>query len=134
MGRVTEIETPRLRLISVTAPALETLLDGDVEAASRIQGSDFTGDFLASVNKAFLTIHLEGLRRWPSSPGWFVRAVTRKEDRLIVDHCGFHGAPADVGRAEIGYTIFAPYRRRGYGAESARGLPTGVTPRRKAVN
>ena len=117
-----DIETPRLRLTSMTTEALEMLLDGDVAGASQIQGSVFSEHFLASVNEAFLRIHLEGLRRHPSAPGWFVRAITRKDNSLIVGHCGFHGAPKDIGRAEIGYTIFPPYRRFGYGVESAQGL------------
>ena len=117
-----DIETPRLRLKAISGAALAKLRDGDVVGASQIQGAYFSGDFLASVNAAFLTIHLEGLRRNPSAPGWFVRAITRTEDGVIVGHCGFHGAPADLGRAEIGYTIFPPYRRCGYGAEAAQGL------------
>ena len=117
-----DIETHRLRLKPLSRDVLETLLEGDVARASRIQGSAFSEHFLASVNEAFLTIHLEGLRRHPSEPGWFVRAITRIEDNLIVGHCGFHGAPQDVGRAEIGYTIFPPFRRSGYGAEAAQGL------------
>ena len=127
MDRAADIETPRLRLVGMSQGALARLLDGDVTGASRIQGSDFSNDFLASVNEAFLTIHLEGLRRHPSAPGWFVRAITRREDGLIVGHCGFHGAPQDIGRAEIGYTIFPPYRRCGYGAESAQGLVDWAT-------
>ncbi len=117
-----DVETPRLRLRSLTAQTVERLLDGDVTGASQIQGSAFSEHFLESVNETFLKIHLEGLRRHPSDPGWFVRAITRKDDGLIVGHCGFHGAPQDIGRAEIGYTIFPPYRRCGYGAEAAQGL------------
>ena len=116
------IKTPRLRLVGIGTEALARLIDGDAEGASQIQGAVFSSDFLATVNGAFLTIHLEGLRRRPSSPGWFVRAITRQRDGLIVGHCGFHGDPRDVGRAEIGYTIFTRYRRCGYGAESVRGL------------
>ncbi|MDE3082087.1 MAG: GNAT family N-acetyltransferase [Acidobacteriota bacterium] len=122
MERATDIETPRLRLRPIPLEALTRLLDGDVEGASLIQGSDFSDHFLASVNERFLTIHLDGLRRHPSDPGWFVRAVTRTHDGIIVGHCGFHGTPQDIGRAEIGYTIFPPFRRCGYGAESAQGL------------
>ena len=117
-----EIETARLRLVALSAPTLERLLARDLDGASRCQGLNFAGDFLETVNDLFLTIHLDGLRRHPSTPGWFVRAVVRRDDERVIGHCGFHGVPQDVGRAEIGYTIFAAFRRQGFGAEAARGL------------
>ncbi len=116
------IETSRLSLVLLLPATLESLLGGDVEGASRLQGFEFTHDFLASVNEAFLTIQLWGILKSPSAPGWSVRAILRREDDQLIGHCGFHGAPQHVGRAEIGYTIFAPFRRRGYATESARGL------------
>ncbi len=116
------ITTERLRLVLVLPQALEMLLSADVSGASRVQGFEFSDDFLLSVNDIFLTRQLEGIRRNPSAPGWSVRAILRDGDDQVVGHCGFHGTPKDVGRAEIGYTTFTPYRRCGYATESARGL------------
>lgn len=116
------IETSRLRLVTLTDVALEKLCKGDVAGASQDQGFAFSEDFLATVNDVFLTIHLEGLRRWPSAAGWFARGIVRKDDDGFIGHCGFHGTPQDVGRAEIGYTIFPPDRGRGYATEAAGGL------------
>jgi RimJ/RimL family protein N-acetyltransferase len=42
---------------------------------------------------------------------------------------GFHGRPDGQGRAEIGYEIFEPYRRRGYAREAVRGLLAWATRR-----
>ncbi len=39
----------------------------------------------------------------------------------VIGNIGFHGPPAN-GVAEIGYTVFAPYRRQGYATEAARAL------------
>ncbi len=122
MSHDAPIETSRLRLVLLSPEALESLLAGDVEGATRVQGFELTHDFLASVNEAFLTIQLGGIRKSPLAPGWSVRAILRREDNQLIGHCGFHGAPQHVGRAEIGYTIFAPFRRRGYATESVRGL------------
>lgn len=116
------IETPRLRLVLLQPTSLALLRAHDAEAASRVEGFSFSDDFLDTVNDLFLARNLEGRRKWPSAPGWFVRAIVRKSDGEVLGHCGFHGVPRDVGRAEIGYTIFTPYRRRGYAAESAQGL------------
>ena len=116
------IETPRLRLVALSGACLERLLDGDVDGASRLLACHFSSDFLDSVNDVFLSNHLGGLRRHPSNPGWFVRAIVRRDDDRVIGHCGFHGVPDDVGRAEIGYSIFEEFRRQGFGVESARGL------------
>jgi len=40
----------------------------------------------------------------------------------VIGHCGFHGPPKAVGRAEIGYTVFQKFRSRGYATEAAQGL------------
>lgn len=116
------IETSRLRLELLTPKVLEMLLERDIDGASRAQGVVFTEDFLLSVNDLFLTRQLEGVRKRSLTPGWSARLVLRKSDDRLLGHCGFHGAPEDVGRAEIGYTIFAPYRRRGYASEATQGL------------
>lgn len=116
------IETPRLRLVAVTLEALVALRDRAFDDAARAQGFTFSDEFVGSVNEEFLTRQIEGLRRRRSTPGWFVRAVLRKEDDVLVGNCGFHGTPEDVGRAEIGYSIFEPYRGHGYASESAQAL------------
>jgi RimJ/RimL family protein N-acetyltransferase len=116
------IETSRLRLVLLSPAALELLRDGDLAGASTVQGCAFTDEFLATVNEAFVTNHLETSRRNRANPGWTVRAIVRRDDGRVLGHCGFHGTPQDVGRAEIGYTVFAPFRGCGYATESAQGL------------
>ncbi len=116
------IETSRLQLVLVSPEALELLRAHEYEEAALAQGFEFSAEFLATVNDAFLTRQLDGIRKRPEAPGWAVRAILRNDDDVIIGHCGFHGAPQDVGRAEIGYTIFEPYRRRGYAVEAVTGL------------
>jgi ribosomal-protein-alanine N-acetyltransferase len=122
MSKSAIIETSRLQLILLSIEALEMLRDGDYEGAAHAQGFAFSDEFLTSINDVFLTRQLEGLQKRALTPGWFVRAILRKDGSVLIGHCGFHGFPEDVGRAEIGYTIFPPYRRRGYAAEAVQGL------------
>jgi RimJ/RimL family protein N-acetyltransferase len=129
----TPIETSRLHLVLVEPAALEMILAHDVPSASAVQGFVFAEDFLQSINDVFLTRHLEGRRKRESDPGWFVRAIIRKEDGEVLGHCGFHGDPRDVGRAEIGYTVFSPFRRQGYAVEAVRGLVAWARSRGCAV-
>jgi ribosomal-protein-alanine N-acetyltransferase len=122
MSNGAPIETPRLQLMLFSPEALNALREENYDDAARIQGFEFSDEFLSSVNDIFLARQIEGMRRWPFAPGWYARAILRKEDEVVIGHCGFHGNPEDYGRAEVGYTILAPYRRRGYAVEAVRGL------------
>jgi hypothetical protein len=122
MSNADSIETSRLHLELLCLEVLELLRAQKVEEASRVQGFEFTREFLASINEVFLTRQLDGLRKRPLTPGWFVRAIIRNADGSVIGHCGFHGAPDDIGRAEVGYIIYSPYRRCGYATESVEGL------------
>lgn len=122
MSNGAPIETPRLQLLLFSPEVLDMVREQNYDAAARIQGFTFSEEFLSSVNDVFLARQIDGMRKWPSTPGWYARAILRKEDGVVIGHCGFHGHPEDYGRAEIGYTILAPYRRQGYAAESVRGL------------
>ena len=116
------IETPRLHLVVLEASALEALRSHERETAARLQGFGFTDEFLATVNDVFLGRQIEGHERNPTSRGWYARGILRRDDGALIGHCGFHGTPEDVGRAEIGYTVFAPYRHMGFASEAAQGL------------
>ena len=116
------IETPRLHLVVLEASALEALRSHERETAARLQGFGFTDEFLATVNDVFLGRQIEGHERNPTSRGWYARGILRRDDGALIGHCGFHGTPEDIGRAEIGYTVFAPYRRMGFASEAAQGL------------
>jgi RimJ/RimL family protein N-acetyltransferase len=62
------------------------------------------------------------MREDPNAQQWLVRAmVLRETGRRMAGHIGFHGPPVD-GAAELGYTVFPEYRRRGYALEAATAL------------
>jgi RimJ/RimL family protein N-acetyltransferase len=65
------------------------------------------------------------LRQIAEAPGdapWLLRAMVRREDRVMVGYINFHGRPDDAGRAELGYTVFEPWRRQGYATEAIIGM------------
>lgn len=116
------ISTTRLRLVSLREETIEALVAGDRESARRLQDLELTDDFVDSLGVEFLNVQLAAMRRGGPTAGWFVRAVIRKSDAVIIGDCGFHGVPEHVGRAEIGYRIMAQYRGNGYASEAASGL------------
>jgi RimJ/RimL family protein N-acetyltransferase len=116
------ITSTRLRLVLLRPEALQSLLDLDTLSAEKHQGITFPKAFLDTVNEAFLTNHLTSMTLRPAGRGWCVRAILRREDDAVIGHCGFHGPPEVIGRAEIGYTVFVEFRENGYATEAAQGL------------
>ncbi len=116
------ISTSRLLLVPLLEETLEALIVGDRAAARASQDLDFTAEFVDSLGYELLKVQLSGVRRRGAEGGWFVRAVLRKDDAVLIGDCGFHGVPQDVGRAEIGYRILPRYRGNGYASEVASGL------------
>lgn len=71
-----------------------------------------------------LQYRLDQIGRDPSAEPWLVRAITLRDTRTMVGHAGFHGPPDERGYVEIGYTVFEPFRRRGFAREAAVALLT----------
>jgi RimJ/RimL family protein N-acetyltransferase len=55
-------------------------------------------------------------------PEWGVFALVRKDDGLAVGGMGFHGAPDEEARVEIGYDLVEGARGHGYATEALRAL------------
>lgn len=100
-------------------------MDGDRVTAQHILGLELPREF---PNKddlvGLLPIQLRRMDESPNRLEWMVRLMVAKEgiSDAVVGHCGFHGPPDVIGRAEIGYTVFALHRGRGYAKEAAAAL------------
>ncbi len=116
------IESERLLLVPLMEETVEALIDGELEVAGDVQSLSFSSEFVEVLGQGFLEVHLRRMRERGSLSGWFLRAVVRKDDAMIIGDCGFHGHPFDVGRAEIGYRILPSYRDTGYASEVASAL------------
>ncbi|MFE2583671.1 GNAT family N-acetyltransferase, partial [Streptomyces sp. NPDC059378] len=96
-------------------PARHRRLGGD-GGFEWIEGGPFEGtrDAAGMLVKAYEA----GVHR----PEWGVFALVRAEDGRAVGGMGFHGAPDEQGRAEIGYDLVEGARGRGYATEALRAL------------
>lgn len=117
-----DIETARMRLSLLTADTLRALIAGDLDAASRHQGVALTEEFPIGPHDRFLRVQLNHIEQHPDRRAWCARVMVLRETDEAVGHCGFHGPPEVVGRAEIGYTVFEAHRGNGLATEAAQAL------------
>ncbi len=116
------LRTSRLELVPFEPAAISQLIDGDRAGAEAIVGAVLPQEFPTAGDLAgFLPIQLHRMQESPDRRDWMARLIISKKHEII-GHCGFHGPPELIGRAEIGYTVFTPYRGQGFAKEAARAL------------
>jgi RimJ/RimL family protein N-acetyltransferase len=122
------IASERLELISMSPGFMDAVLEGRRGEAESLSGMALPDGWPDAHDRRFLAFRLRQLREQPELEPWFVYGVALPDDpHPMVGHAGFHGPPgvnavkADDA-VEVGYAIFEPYRRRGYGTEVVRAL------------
>ena len=118
------VRTERLELVLMSVSLMEALQRRDLEAANKELGADVPA-WLADDMQDFFEYRLGQLREDPSVHNWLGRVMVLKEDdgsRHVVGSIGFHGAPDEEGRLEIGYRVDPDYRNRGFARESATAM------------
>jgi RimJ/RimL family protein N-acetyltransferase len=119
---VDSIRTARLELVPFEPRAIAQLIDGRREEAERTLGLRLPAEFPDEGELAgFLPIQLKRMNDSPARRDWMARLMVGGANEAI-GHCGFHGPPDIIGRAEIGYTVFTPFRGQGFAKEAAGGL------------
>ncbi|MFE9683088.1 GNAT family N-acetyltransferase [Streptomyces sp. NPDC006285] len=110
------VPAERLTLQGVTPAAAADLRAGGTGGFEWIAGGPFQGtrDAAGMVVKAYEA----GVHR----PEWGMFVLVRREDGRAVGGMGFHGAPNEEGRAEVGYDLAESARGNGYATEALRAL------------
>jgi ribosomal-protein-alanine N-acetyltransferase len=124
---VSDILTDRLVLRLVPLAGLAATVAHDLDACRRLIGPKLPEDWLAESWVAELR-----LNQWKENPDyapWSIRAIARQADGQIVGYMNCHDCPTvfdhegETGlMIEMGYTVFAPFRRHGYAFEAIGGL------------
>lgn len=121
---VETIRTPRLELVSMTIAFMRALLARDLSTASR-EATATVPDNLREHLDDFLRYRLAQLDADPSIRRWLGRCMVLTDEsgeRRVIGTIGFHGPPDEQGRLEVGYSVEAAYRRRGFAHEAIEAL------------
>jgi ribosomal-protein-alanine N-acetyltransferase len=124
---VSDIETPRLVLRLVPLAGLAATAAGDAEACARLIAPGLPPEWFDDS-----WIFDMRFRQWKDDPAyapWSIRAIVLKSTRQVVGYINSHGKPVGFiheGESgtmiELGYDVFAAYRRRGIATEAIRGI------------
>lgn len=121
------IATERLLLIPMTPPFLVACLAGDLPKAEATLGATVPDSWLEET--WLMELRLGQLQADSGLQPWLLRAIVHRESNTMLGHIGFHGYPGGAylqeyapNGAEMGYTIFPAYRRKGYAREAAAAL------------
>jgi [ribosomal protein S5]-alanine N-acetyltransferase len=124
---VTDVETSRLLLRLVPLAGLAATAAKDRDACRRLIGRALPDEWFEDAWVSEMR-----LKQWKDDPEyapWSIRAIALKETGEIIGNINCHDKPQlfeHEGRTgsvvEMGYTIFARWRRQGYGYEAVEGL------------
>ncbi len=126
---MTDIQTERLNLRLVPLTGLAATAAKDRAAARRIIGEKLPDVWFDEAWVSELR-----LKQWTDDPGygpWSIRAVGLRHTGEIIGNMNCHHVPMpfmlhgeSTIAVELGYTIFEPWRRRGFALEAIRGFAT----------
>ena len=121
------ILSDRLVLVSMKPAFLEACLAGDSSASRLIGLGEIPDDWLRQ--RRLMRMRLDQMRRDPALETWLLRAIILRREQAMIGHIGFHDRPGaeylrDLasGGAELGYSNFPPFRRRGFATEACAAL------------
>lgn len=119
---VPAITSARLDLVSMSPEFMRASIAGERPRASELIGAALPEGWPGRTGRTmdYRLVQLDADR---TMQPWLLRAVVlRAPMRLVIGHIGFHAPPDSRNALEVGYTIEAEHRRRGYAFEAVQAL------------
>jgi len=121
---VTTIPSARLDLVSMSPAFMRASLSGNIALAEQLLGASLPADWPDC--RSLLELRLKQMEADPAYEPWSLRAMVLRSEQAMVGHFGFHTAPGaeylapfSPAAVEFGFTVFPPYRRRGFAREAS---------------
>jgi RimJ/RimL family protein N-acetyltransferase len=112
------VTSAHLNLVPMSLELMEALACGDLEHAQSMVGYQIPPKWPQGM-QSVLAFRIAVAQVQPQSLPLLLNAmVLRADPEVVVGRIGFHGPADQAGMLEIGYEVFAPYRRRGYAREA----------------
>jgi ribosomal-protein-alanine N-acetyltransferase len=106
----------------MSAEFMHASLEGNLARATELIGAVLPSAWPDRAARP-MRYRLEQIEIDPAVQPWLIRAMVLREPvRSVVGHIGFHAAPDRRGAVEVGYTVDAAFRRRGYAFEAVQAL------------
>lgn len=123
-----DLDTQDLRLVCLSIDFLEAMRIGDFAKAEQIAGFRVLPT-CSLLKHSSIERRLELIKKDATQQPWMYRAIVQKADNTMVGHISFHHKAPDPdcleysnNAAELGYTIEASYRRKGYATQSIKAM------------
>ncbi|MEO8180886.1 MAG: GNAT family N-acetyltransferase [Deltaproteobacteria bacterium] len=119
------IQGPRLDLVVLPGALLDACLANDRARARELATFTFPDDFPG--DNEWVGIRRSQVLADPTWEPWSLRAMVLRDEQRMVGFTSFHGPPGlnstnTPSAAELGYTVFSEFRRRGYATETCRAM------------
>ena len=118
------VRSDRLEMVLLSPEQMDAVAAGSVDELALALDATISPDWLGEV-RWLASLRARQVRERPQDAPWLIRAIVRAEPgepREAIGYLNFHGAPNDDGRVEVGYTLLAPARGRGYAIEAVRAM------------
>ena len=115
---MTGVSSEHLNLVPMSLALMQALARGDLQCAQPMVGYRIPPHWPRAMESVLRFRIAVAQARPDSLPLLLNVMVLRADPEVVVGRIGFHGPADEDGMLEIGYEVFAPYRRRGYAREA----------------